>query len=146
MANNGKYGERLFHQMMEYKGYEVKDVTDIPTYWSKDIDFIVLSHTTGKVKAFEVKWDERINQTRNLYLEIKNVKSKQWNGDGWWKHIEADYLAYGDARTHQFYMIDINELRKRVEQLPHRIGTCDNGGSVGLLVSLDDIADITMKL
>lgn len=146
MANNGKYGERLFHQIMEYKGYEVKDVTDIPTYWSKDIDFIVLSHTTGKVKAFEVKWDERINQTRNLYLEIQNVKSKQWNGDGWWKHIEADYLAYGDARTHQFYMIDINELRKRVEQLPYRIGTCDNGGSVGLLVSLDDIADITMKL
>ena len=76
MANNGKQGESLFKEIMIARGYDVKDVSNNPEYWYKDIDFIITSPTTGETKSFEVKWDSRINQTGNLYLELTNVHSK----------------------------------------------------------------------
>lgn len=80
---------------MQNLNYEVNDVSNNPDYWYKDIDFIVTSPTSGLTKAFECKWDSRINQTGNLYLELTNVHSK--GGRGWFDFCEADYLAYGDA-------------------------------------------------
>lgn len=61
--------------------YLVNDVSSNPSYWDKDIDFIITSPTTQLTKTFEVKWDSRINSTGNLYLELTNVHSK--GGRGW---------------------------------------------------------------
>ena len=143
MSNNGKLGERLFREVMEARGYEVQDVSNNPDYWNKDIDFIITSPTTGEKKTFECKWDSRINSTGNLYLERSNIHSK--NGIGWYEFCEADYLAYGDAVSGQFYMIPLLDLRIRVKQLPYREAKCGYD-SVGQLVNLKDIADITVLL
>lgn len=140
-----KYGEQLFKQRMENGNYIVKDVSGDSEYWSKDIDFIITSPTTGKTKTFEVKWDSHINKTGNLYLELVSTTSKLWNGDGWWPHCQANYLVYGDAYYKKFYIIEMDKLRERVKHLPQKIGKCGND-SIGLLVSLDDIADITEEL
>lgn len=145
MANNGKYGEYLFKQTMLGRNYTVEDVSNNENYFDKDIDFILTSPTTGLTKTFEVKWDTRINRTNNLYLELTNVHSKQWNGEGWWLHCVADYLVYGDAIAHTFYVIPLLALRERVAQLTLRIASCGYD-STGWLLSLDDIADITINL
>ena len=139
--NNGKLGEQLFQQKMQNKGYTVEDVSNNPDYWYKDIDFIITSPTTGAVKSFEVKFDSRINKTGNLYLEIVNMNSKQWNYDGWWLHCEANYLVYIDAINGIFYVISLEELRERVKKLPKRIAQCGND-SIGQLISLKDISDL----
>ena len=141
MYNDGKRGERIFKQQMEQKGYKVKDLRDDPEYQLIDIDFQLTSPTSGAVKYFEVKWDARIHRTNNLYLELENIFSKQWNGEGWWLHCKADYLAYGDAQTNTFYIIPLLELRKRVDELNPRIAHCGQE-STGMLVSLDDIKDL----
>jgi hypothetical protein len=78
-------------------------------------------------------------------LELTNINSKQWNGDGWWKHCKADFLAYGDAVNKVFYMIPMSELRQRVKQLNARVANCGYD-STGLLVNLKDIADIVYML
>lgn len=122
MANNGKQGERLFREVMEARGYVVEDVSGNPDYWYKDIDFIITSPTTGARKTFEVKWDARINSTGNLYLERTNIRSK--GGAGWFEFCEADFLAYGDAVSGQFYMIPMDELRKAAKELPYRSARC----------------------
>lgn len=145
MSNNGKLGERLFRQIMESRNYTVVDVSGNPAYFDKDIDFIVTSATSGLTKTFEVKWDSCINRTGNLYLELTNINSKQWSGQGWWEHCQADYLVYGDAAARKFYIIPLLELRERVEQLPFRQGRCGYE-STGQLVSLKDIADIIKEL
>lgn len=145
MANNGKYGENLFATIMKNSGYEVKDVSGVVEYFPKDIDFVITSPTSGLTKTFEVKWDTLIHSTKNLYLEIENPRSKQWNGDGWWLHCEADYLAYGDSYNENYYMIPLADLRDRVSHLPHRVGKTSDG-SKGLLVSLNDISDISIPL
>ena len=95
MTNNGKQGESLFKQIMVGRGYTVRDVSNNPEYWYKDIDFIITSPTTGQTKTFEVKWDSRINHTGNLYLELSNIHSQ--GGKGWFKFCQADMLVYGDA-------------------------------------------------
>lgn len=139
---NGRQGELLFQQQMQNKGYTVEDVTDNPSYWSKDIDFIVTSPTTGAVKTFEVKYDAKISKTGNLYLELA---SKYSGGAGWFEFCQADFLAYGDATTNTFYIIPLEELRKKLKSLPKRLAQCGTD-SIGQLVSLTSIKDITQKL
>ena len=143
MSNNGKQGEYLFKQIMESRNYTVEDVSNNENYWYKDIDFLVTSSTSGLTKTFEVKWDTRINRTGNLYLELTNIHSK--GGKGWYEFCEADYLVYGDATANIFYIIPLLELRERVKKLNCRCASCGYD-STGLLVSLNDIADITQIL
>ena len=145
MGNIGKQGERIFQEIMEGRGYEVVDVSNNPDYWNKDVDFIITSPTTGLTKTFEVKFDSRINRTGNLYLELTNIHSKQWNYDGWWPHCQADSLVYGDAVSSIFYVIPLLELRERIEKLNCRCANCGYD-STGLLVPLGAIADITQVL
>ena len=141
---NGKYGEQLFSQEMESRGYKVVNVSNDSTYWDKDIDFIITSPSSGLVKSFEVKYDDRIKDTGNLYLELTNVHSK--GGQGWYKFCQADYLAYGDARGGIFYIIPLADLRARVDQKKlGRLARCGTD-SIGLLVAIKDIADITQIL
>ena len=90
---------------MESRGYTVEDVSNNPQYWYKDIDFIVTSSTSGETKTFEVKWDTKVNTTGNLFLEYESLYSK--GGKGWFEFCEADFLAYGDAITKVFYIIDM---------------------------------------
>ena len=137
--NNGKQGEELFKQIMQNRSYTVEDVTDNPSYWSKDIDFIVTSPTSGLTKTFEVKWDERINETNNLYLEVASAFGE--GGFGWFEYCKADYLAYGDATTNTFYIIPLPELREKLKSLPKRYAQCGKD-SIGQLVSLKSISDI----
>lgn len=141
---NGKYGEQLFHQIMKSRDYKVVDVSNDSTYWDKDIDFIVTSPSSGLTKSFEVKYDDRIKDTGNLYLELTNVHSK--GGRGWYEFCQADYLAYGDARRGIFYIISLADLRNRVKQ--EKLGRLAHCGtdSIGLLVALKDIEDITKIL
>ena len=139
MSNNGKQGERLFQGIMTERGYIVNDVSKTPEYWEQDIDFFITSPTTGLTKSFEVKWDSRIHQTGNLYLELENINSK--GGKGWFEFCKADYLAYGDAVAGRFYIIPLLELKKKVYSKNFRSARCGND-SIGLLVSLLDIQDI----
>ena len=144
-SNNGKQGERLFKEGMMAQGYTVVDVSNDPNYWDKDIDFIITSPTSGLTKTFEVKWDSRIGTTGNLYLELTNINSKQWKGEGWWPHCQADFLVYGDAQNNQFHIVPMERLRERVEQLPFRRAQCGYE-STGQLISLKDIKDIAITI
>ena len=136
---NGKQGEQLFQQIMQQRGYHVEDVSNNPTYWSKDIDFIITSPYSGSTKTFEVKYDSKLNKTGNLYLELLNANSQ--NGDGWFEFCQADYVAYGDAVTDTFYIIPLLELKEKVKHMPKRLAQCGND-SIGQLVSLKSISDI----
>ena len=142
--NVGRQGEMLFQQKMQELNYGVQDVSNNPDYWSKDIDFLAVSPTTGAQKSFEVKWDSRIGATGNLYLELTNIHSK--GGRGWFNFCEADYLAYGDSQAAVFYIIPLAALKERVNSsLRRRYAQCGID-STGLLVSLNDIQDLISVL
>lgn len=137
-SSNSRTGELVFARKMREFGFGVEDVSGNPAYFDKDIDFIVTS-PSGASRTFEVKWDSRINQTNNLYLELTNTHSK--DGAGWFCFCQADFLAYGDAITKTFYIIPLDELRAKTERPPQRYGNCGQD-SIGLLINLKDIQDI----
>lgn len=143
--NNGKLGEQLFAQYMCAQGYIVNDVSKDQSYFDKDIDFFCANPSTGNTKSFEVKWDERIGQTNNLFLEMRNPRSKQWNGQGWWLHCQADFLVYGDAQNRIFYIFPLLELRQRVKNLSLRYKTT-NDYSEGYLLPLDKVRDLAVEV
>lgn len=143
--NNWKFGENLFKEQCESRGWQVTSVADNPDYWNKDIDFIVYNPDSGNTVTAEVKWDSRINSTKNLYLETENSHSD--GGRGWFNFCEADVLAYGNAVTNEFYMIPFKELKERVEKqlVPYRVANCGSD-SIGLLVNMNHLQDIARAL
>lgn len=145
MSSNGKYGERLFKQYMEARGYTVQDVSGNASYFDKDIDFLITSPTTGLIKAFEVKWDSKMNSSGNLFLEMENPRSKQWNGQGWYPHCQADFLVYGDAVARKFYVFPFGLLKQRANQLSLRwLRTRDL--AAGYLLPLEQVEDLAIKI
>ena len=145
MPNNiGKQGEQLFAQLMETKGYTVQNVSANPDYYYKG-DFIVTSPTSGLTKIFECKFDTRINKTGNLYLEIRNKNSKAKDGLGWYEWCGADYLAYGNAQAKKFFIIPMDKLKERVEELPKRVAFCGDD-SCGYLININQIIDLVEVL
>ena len=143
MANNGRQGELIFQQRMQEKGYQVQDVSANEQYFGKDIDFLITSPTSGLTKSFEVKYDTKINSSGNLYLEFVNKNSEGCRG--WFEFCQADYLAYGNAKTNTFLVIPMQELRERVKKLPQRIAFCGND-SAGYLVHISQIKDLIQTM
>lgn len=139
MNNNGRQGEELFRQYMEQQGYAVEDVSDNPAYWSKDIDMLITSPTTGVTKAFEVKWDTKIHKTANLFLEIVSKYSAGMHG--WYEFCEADFLIYGDAVNKIFYVFDMEVLRAEVDKMPKELANCGSD-SIGYLVPLRRLKEL----
>lgn len=140
--NIGRKGEILFKQKMQSKGHLVEDVTSDPQYYDKDIDFIITSFSSGETKTFEVKTDTLINKTGNMFIELVNPRSKQWNGEGWYLHCKADYLAYGDYKTKQFYMFDFEQLKQRIQQIKIKPHQTTSDGAKGWLINLKEVEDL----
>lgn len=137
MANNGKYAERLFKEMALAAGFKVIDTTNNSDYFYKDIDFIL--EKDGITKAYEVKEDDRIADTGNLYIETYSKNSKKVNCKGWFYFCQADWIMYFDSVNgvfHQFKKADLDTL---VNQRPFYEGKCYENGVVaskGWLVPL----------
>ena len=124
-------GELEFKMKLRSRGITAEYVGDEPDYWSRDIDFI-----TEDGIAYEVKWDSWIDKTNNLFIEIANPRSK--GGQGWYKFCEADFLAYGNARKNEFYVIRMAELKNYIDTVsPNLITT--NDGAKGYLINKEEL-------
>lgn len=143
MSNNGKLGERLCAEMLMQWGYAIQNVSANPDYYYKG-DLLATSPTTGITKIIEVKWDEKIGNTNNLYLELSNINSKAKNGVGWFNWCEADFLAYGDAINRKFYIFDMKALKQRANEVPYRTRRCGYE-SEGQIISLDEVRDLILN-
>jgi hypothetical protein len=126
-------GEWELKATLRNHNYSVKDVSDNPDYWYKDIDLIATNNETGNVSKIEVKWDSRIAATGNLFIEFANPRSK--GGKGWFEFCEADLLAYGDSRKKVFYMIKVPELKEFVARNKNVLGLArTRDGSQGFIL------------
>lgn len=130
-----KPGESEVKDYLRSAGYEVTDVSDCPAYWGKDIDLIAKNPITGGTATIEVKWDKRIAETRNFFIEIANLRSNE--GKGWFNFCEADFIYYLDAQNLFLYIFKFKELEKYINSNGGRLevqSTLD--GSYGYLLPL----------
>ena len=107
---NRRAGEyELKRYLREQENKVIEDVTDIPSYWSKDIDLINYSDNI----SIEVKWDAVMKSSQNLFIELcSDVES---NKQGWFNFCLADLLYYGDAVQKIFYIFKFEELKAHIE-------------------------------
>lgn len=129
-------GEYELKNYLRQNGFKVKDVSDNPVYWAKDIDLII--EIDGAPTKIEVKWDYRLAETTNLFVELYNPRSKGCKG--WFNFCQADYLAYGDAINQVFYFIKLDDLRHFIDREKKSLrcaSTYDR--SYGYLVPLEKI-------
>lgn len=109
----GKAGEVYFAEASAQMGYTVEDLSNTREYWYKDIDFKLTNPTTGNSRYFEVKTDNIIYKTGNLFIETWSRDTIQPNNKGWYLVCEADYIAYIDwhnKRIHTFLLEDLQAL------------------------------------
>lgn len=107
-------GEYELKWALREHGYKVKDVSMDPQYWHEDVDLIATNIFTDAVTKIEVKWDKRLAETGNFFIEINNPKGEC--GKGWFKICQADILAYGDAINKIFYMIEFPKLKEYINE------------------------------
>lgn len=60
-------GEKKAMEYLAGGGWRVEDTTANPAYFDKDIDFI--ARRDNEEITIEVKWDSRIAQTGNMFVE-----------------------------------------------------------------------------
>lgn len=94
----GVLGEALFKKIKERHGCQVIDVSEDPTYWGSDIDFLV--RNGAKETTYEIKTDRAMWKWGNLFLEsvieFTDGNSPQFI-KGWIRKSKADTLIYIDA-------------------------------------------------
>ena len=101
------YGEELAYECLVNQGYTVEDVTQNPAYYRLDIDLIATRD--GEQHTIEVKWDRRMSQTGNMFIET--TSSIEEGKEGWFMFCKADLLYYGDSVNRIFYIIRMDDLR-----------------------------------
>ena len=130
-------GEYELKKWLRANNYKVEDVSDNPKYWAQDIDLIITPSGYFPFTA-EVKWDNRIAETRNLYIEMINPRSKE--GRGWYYFCKAEFLFYGDSITKMFYVFKTKDLFNFIEENKKDLRWgATNDGSQGLLVPLKSV-------
>lgn len=131
-VNAGEYEVKKF---LRGRGIQVKDVSDNPVYWAKDIDLIATNPITGKSAAIEIKLDGRINDTGNFFIEFENPRSE--NSKGWFNFCEADFLYYIDETSLLTYIIKFDELRRFIATHKRNLAIKSTfDGSIGYIVPL----------
>lgn len=103
-------GELRAYNYLQANGWIVEDVTQNQDYWDKDIDFV--AHSGDTRLTIEVKWDSRIAQTGNMFIET--ITDLDRSKGGWFSFCMADYIYYGDSINQLFYVFKTQDLRNFV--------------------------------
>lgn len=132
-CNKPNIGEQIVKDYLESLGYTVNDVSKDPQYWSRDIDIIAIRG--NEETKIEVKFDRRIHETHNLYIEIFSDVDN--NKGGWFDSCEADELYYIDAVEGTCYIIPLEDLKDYINTHNCIVGECDDKykRSRGILVN-----------
>lgn len=137
-------GEYELKQYLKGNGFKVIDVSGNSAYWHKDIDLIA-TDASGITKTIEIKWDNRICQTGNLYIEYYNDCSKEHKG--WINFTQADILAYGDSYNSVFYLFKMDDIKEYIFALItfvisiSKIVANNTQAMTEVKVSLDDLKE-----
>lgn len=110
-------GERAAYDYLVSQGWKVKDLTQCEAFFGKDIDFLI---SRGQEQHYiEVKWDNWIHHTGNMFIET--TTDLDFNKDGWFKFCSAEFIFYGDAKQKLFYVYRLDDLKAYVKEEYNRL-------------------------
>ena len=104
---NINIGEIRAYDYLTSQGWTIEDLTSCPQYFDKDIDFLL--QKDDEEHTIEVKWDSRIAETGNMFIETVTDLDKC--KAGWFEFCQAEYIFYGDSHNELFYVFKTDDLR-----------------------------------
>ena len=111
----GRRGELIFGKCLEKWKCNFTDVTEDAEYQEQDIDFIVESKKAkGKMVTVEVKNDQRIAETGNIFFET--MSNVDYSTIGCFKKTKAELMAIVSESESMIYFVGTEILRKFVEE------------------------------
>lgn len=111
----GKRGEEIFKKCLEKWGCKFEDVSENPEYQEQDIDFVVESRKVpGKTVSVEVKNDQRIYETGNIFFET--MSNVDYSTEGCFKKSKSELMAIVSEKERAIYFVGTEILRKFVDE------------------------------
>lgn len=98
-------------------------------YQSYDVDFIASTLKIDDIwrdALFEVKNCSKINETGNLFIELKHYDYPKTPGltkMGWYYKTKADYIMYRNHTNQAFVWFRLEDLREYIDN--HCLKTCE---------------------
>lgn len=144
-------GEFQLKQWFRSKGHEVIDVSDNRQFFEPDIDLLVKhSGVEEPAVAIEVKYDTRINQTGNLFIEYHHDSITKGSQAGWFYKCKAGLFFYMNAQKQEYYVFKYDKLKEYINwnnwkyrkvQVPDIDNYGVYGTSFGWLVPLEELKE-----
>lgn len=119
----GDVGERWFELWCSDNDYIAINVgKDEFIGFESKIDFIVKHITSDKVSRWEVKTDNSLSKTGNMFVETSDDKAAK--SLGWYYTSKAQNICYIDYNNRIMYMFTFSSLRSYVEEHQVREACC----------------------
>ena len=143
----GKIGEEVLFEILNNAkeiAY-IKDVREDAQAQKNDYDFIYKKNRFQilPTKA-EVKTDERIGETNNIFAEHHCIyKRNNEEGQGWIQYTKADKIYYYDSINEWFYVFKTSDLKKYIqENNPKMVQAYDKNKTMyGYLVDVTKLSE-----
>lgn len=116
----GQEAEQIVKRHLESRGHAVQDVTDVPYYWNIDIDFIITNRDGTNSTTIEVKRDDNIFKTGNLFFEIGFEKETHYS-EGWLNRCKAEYICFYDTLKRHGIIINFKRIKPLLSTFGRKI-------------------------
>ena len=144
----GKRGEEIFRKFLETRNCKYTDVSEDSKYQEQDIDFLVESRKTpGKIVSVEVKNDQRIAETGNIFFET--MSNVDYSTDGCFKKSKAELMAIVSESEKLIYFVGTELLRAFVDRNSNSlrfISRVPGSNSCGYLIPVKRIGSDVVKV
>lgn len=138
LTDGRKYEILVAKKMKTYHGYILDDLSLDKEYYHKG-DMRVNDFDIGLSYLLEVKSDNKIAETGNLFMELATIRNdKEYTG---WFYNTYERMAYIDTRKQIVYMVDFKKLQSEIDVKNSKqvTFTNDNGNiGKGILLNVNE--------
>lgn len=121
----GQVGETLALNYLTSKEWKVEDVSKNENYFDKDIDFLV--EKEGASTSIDVKTEDKMSETGNMFIEWGiNYSNGKYKG-GWAHYSKAEYIWHINPKTSTAFAYRLEDMKKYLRTAPEKWGTCQDG-------------------
>ena len=135
----GSIGERVVWDALQHNP-NIRTVFDVrlaKKYQEFDVDFEI-ELMNREIKWIEVKTDQRMHETRNVFYEIQS--NEHCGTIGCFEKTKADLMMIYNELTGIIYQIDIKRLRQYVRTNREKLKLVSGGDNAkGFLINIDEL-------
>ena len=118
----GRVGEELSLNYLINKGWNVEDVSANEEYFNLDIDFI--AEKNGTTVSLDVKTEEAMNRTGNMFIETGITYLDGKYKGGWLRYSKAEYIWHINPVNSMAFAYRLEDMKEYIKKNRCKMGSC----------------------